>query len=148
MQPRATRAGCRGPAILTRRRNQRRPLMELYHPGALHHAVTIPVLTTIASTSLSPSETARNQIQITMLPTRPHHQQGAQTTVMVGSLLGRGGALVECSQCPPRGLQGSTARRASTIPKQYPTLTAQRNEPREQYVHVTKNRRRPLPCPH
>lgn len=49
--------------------------MDLYYPGALHTAATIPIITTIEPTSLSPSETARNQIQNMMLPTRPHHHQ-------------------------------------------------------------------------
>ena len=43
MQPRATRAHCRGQAILTPHKNQRRPTTVLHTPGALHHAVTIQV---------------------------------------------------------------------------------------------------------
>ena len=76
MRPRATRAGNSGPTILAQRRNQRKSFMDVYHPGALHHATTIPMLTTIAFTSLSPSETASYQIQIITRPTGPHHLRG------------------------------------------------------------------------
>ena len=92
------------------------------YPGALHHATAIQIL--LMRYVAVAQRPAGNQSNLYLPPTSPHHH-GHEPPTDGGQLFGRGGALVECSPCPLRVLQGSTARRVSTNPKQYPNETAQ-----------------------
>ena len=53
----------------------------------------------------------------------PHHHQRGPNHLNGRMPPCRGGALGECPPYPLRDLQGGTARRGATKPKQYPTVT-------------------------
>ena len=87
------------------------------HPGALHHGTTILILP--SQRRCRPAKPQATESKLFMRPTCPHHH-GHEPPMDGSQLYGRGGALVECSPCPLRVLQGSTVRRVTTIPKQFP----------------------------
>ena len=119
MQPRAARANCRSPAVLTPHRNQTRPSTVLHNPGALHHAIMISInhyhcvyVAVAQRFANSPYPyIATNLISI------HHHKE--LTATMVGNLLATAERTCESSHCPLKDLCGNSGRRGTTNPKQY-----------------------------
>ena len=116
MQPSATKAGCRGPTIPTRHRNQRKPLWN-QTPGPLKHQLHIHSYCP-TSTSLSPSEYANllkpiyyNQPTCVSTQVQDHREHWQRVHPATAASIGSNG------QEPPRQLEASHAYRANTCPK-------------------------------